>query len=383
MSGTEVVCSVCHEAHGSTNTALIRTTLAPPSVEDTVAVPGNDRWLCYACHPGGLATYSGGLTYEASTHGTSEATVAITAEWAERYPAGSAETSRKAGECQVCHAATGRDDGTGKPIGSCRTRSARRCATAATNGAPPSQATSPRSTRRPPPTCPRSSRPTARRPRPGSSRSCRSTRASRARAGLPSPRQAIEGTVGAVVAGDIDGDPGAEAEAIVARPGSVRGRRSAPVRARGVHEDLGETARRSVPRRHWRRASTDLGDARKSSPRRTAWFGVYRWNGATLTFVPSTATTLSGTISGLTTGDVHGRARDEIVVTTYGPEPVYVIDGGLARSPWAVPPADPALPMGPSVGDLDAVADAKGEIAVAFPAKSCRRRWPAPLRPEV
>ncbi len=106
---------MCHEAHGSSNTALIRTTLTPPSVEDTVAVPGNDRWLCYACHPGGLATYSGGLTYEASTHGSSDATVAITTEWAKRFPAGSAETSRAAGECQVCHAATGRNDGTGKP----------------------------------------------------------------------------------------------------------------------------------------------------------------------------------------------------------------------------------------------------------------------------
>ncbi len=50
-SGTEIVCSVCHQPHGSDNTALIVETIFPPAAPTTTSVPANDRWLCFSCHP--------------------------------------------------------------------------------------------------------------------------------------------------------------------------------------------------------------------------------------------------------------------------------------------------------------------------------------------
>ncbi len=114
-SGTGIVCSVCHDPHGSNTAPSIVTEIAPPSVPATTSVPGNDRSLCYACHPGSQATYPGGVAYNASTHGSSATTVPITWEWASRDLSETAR-DRRVGECQVCHDPMGRDDGSGKPV---------------------------------------------------------------------------------------------------------------------------------------------------------------------------------------------------------------------------------------------------------------------------
>lgn len=109
VSGTNIVCSACHDPHGSDNPPMVTELLVPPSSPGTVTVPANDRWFCYGCHAGSQATYAG-MTAYVGGHASSTATVAIPGEW----PATNA--SRKVGECQVCHAPMGRSDGEGGVI---------------------------------------------------------------------------------------------------------------------------------------------------------------------------------------------------------------------------------------------------------------------------
>ncbi len=109
-SGTGIICSNCHAAHGSEIAPLITTRLLPPAAPATLTVEANDRQLCLGCHADKLATYSGRVAYDVSGHAVSEATMTVVGEWP------SAESSRTVGECQNCHAPMGRSDGGGGVI---------------------------------------------------------------------------------------------------------------------------------------------------------------------------------------------------------------------------------------------------------------------------
>ena len=108
-TGTGIRCSVCHDPHGSAVAPLLVASLTPTSAPATFTVTADDRTFCIACHPGPSASWPASSTYAASGHGSSAATVSITATW---VPAG----SRRVGECQVCHAPMGRSDGDGGTI---------------------------------------------------------------------------------------------------------------------------------------------------------------------------------------------------------------------------------------------------------------------------
>lgn len=106
-SGTEILCSVCHDPHGSDNPPLIVESMIPPAVVATLTVPANDRWLCFTCHASSYATYPLGLTYQTSSHAASEASVVASGAWA------SVTDTRTVGECQNCHNPMGTANGTG------------------------------------------------------------------------------------------------------------------------------------------------------------------------------------------------------------------------------------------------------------------------------
>jgi predicted CXXCH cytochrome family protein len=110
-SGTEVRCSICHAGHGSDIAPLIVSQIGTPALEPTTTITANDRTLCAACHTSTLGSYPGALGYTAS-HASSLTTVAVPGEWPD------AGASRRVGECQVCHAPMGVDDGTGAPFAS-------------------------------------------------------------------------------------------------------------------------------------------------------------------------------------------------------------------------------------------------------------------------
>ena len=108
-SGTGIRCSICHDPHGSAVAPLLAASLVPSSVATTFTVTADDRTFCTACHGTTTASWDGTATYAGSSHGSSNATVAISAKWVPG-------TGRLAGECQVCHAPMGRSDGSGGAI---------------------------------------------------------------------------------------------------------------------------------------------------------------------------------------------------------------------------------------------------------------------------
>jgi len=109
-NGTEIRCSNCHVAHGSAIAPLVVSQIASPALVATFTVPANDRRLCFGCHPTSLGTYPGQLAYPDSAHAVSSAVTTVTGEWPE------ADATRSVGECQVCHAPMGRDNGAGTAI---------------------------------------------------------------------------------------------------------------------------------------------------------------------------------------------------------------------------------------------------------------------------
>lgn len=109
-SGTDIRCSICHAGHGSAIAPLINASITPPALAATATVTANDRTLCFACHDQARDTYPGEAAYEDSAHAASSAVTTIPGEWAAD------DAERRVGECQVCHAPMGRDDGTGAPI---------------------------------------------------------------------------------------------------------------------------------------------------------------------------------------------------------------------------------------------------------------------------
>lgn len=111
-NGTKVRCSTCHQGHGSPIAPLIVSEIASPALVATETITANDRTLCFACHPTALGTYAGETTYTLSAHAASSALTTIVGEWADD------DAKRRVGECQVCHAPMGVDDGAGAPIDS-------------------------------------------------------------------------------------------------------------------------------------------------------------------------------------------------------------------------------------------------------------------------
>jgi len=108
-TGAGIRCSICHDPHGSAVAPLLVASLVPTSAPATFTVTADDRTFCGACHGAVSASWVGTETYATSAHASSTATTPITAKW---VPAG----DRFVGECQVCHAPMGRDDGSGNAI---------------------------------------------------------------------------------------------------------------------------------------------------------------------------------------------------------------------------------------------------------------------------
>lgn len=108
-SGTGIVCSTCHDPHGSPIAPSIMTSITP-TAPGTSTVAANDRTLCLKCHTPSSATWSGPAAFAVSGHGSSSATIAIPGEWPARDLPDDMR-SRRVGECQVCHAPMGRSDG--------------------------------------------------------------------------------------------------------------------------------------------------------------------------------------------------------------------------------------------------------------------------------
>jgi predicted CXXCH cytochrome family protein len=369
-SGTQIVCSNCHHPHGSDNSALIQEVLYPPAAPATVAVPANDRWLCFGCHPGSQATYSGGLTYQASTHGTSTATVTVDAEWA------SAGETRTVGECQSCHSPMGRSDGAGGTVAKLAHAEGKdlcfRCHglgsqiasdlaqfefPASEAGAPELMATY-----------------DADELAAAYSRVAVYTQESTGTAprDILGPREYdVTSRSGDAAAGDIDGD--GVAELVVGDPG---GRRI---------DVFDESALAGLDRSAYLSAVVQsiptfvaVGDVlvdgsglpeiitleRPSSSPASGTVEIYRWNGSGLSHI--TSVSVGNDPSGLAVGDVaHTSAADIVVTSDYDDELRILTQSGATTFNIGGPYATRKAPRGPSVGDAWDGAVMGNEITVA------------------
>ncbi len=362
VSGTNIVCSACHQPHGSANPPLIVSQLATPSAPATYAVPANDRWLCYGCHPGDQDTYHGGIAYEASGHGSSDATIAAEGEWVARREPGSAETSRAVGECQVCHRPMGVDDGTGTAIPKLAALEGKDlcyvchglASTVATDVASVDFPDADGVTEVITAFGATTSTVEAARLQVRSRLTTTSTT-------LGEPREFLQGRIGPIDTGDIDGD--GVTELLVARSGlpSVAVLAHSPLA--GLAPDPGDAA--LIETADYLVVANVLGDAGLELVTATgSTVRTYRWSvGSFQPVVGGSVTFPSGAISGLTAGNVLGTSLEELAVTLTGPDALYVVTGELGTLTENGPYATLASPRGPSIGDLSG--DGVGEIAVA------------------
>ena len=362
-SGTGIVCSVCHAPHGSKNTALVVQELVPPQVPATVTVDANDRSLCTACHSSAQQTYAGPVAYQSSAHGSSTATIPVTADWAGLDVTGSAVASRTIGDCQSCHTAMGAPNGRGgaiprlaKKAGSDLCYDCHRSGGVASMNlkslgyvpAPVMLAVIGYGSG------------------PGTDEFGALdvfTRDASSTATISGPRSFATGHIGAIAAGDVEGD--GSTELVVARTGTSRVTVFSESPLAGLAPQPGDRTL-LAPAKYL--AIADILDDALGRNELVSAAGstirVYRWNVADASFDAVAATTLPGTITGLAAGRILGGSHSDLAVTTNGPDRLAILTQGTPTS-LTVAGSYPTrgLPRGPSIGKADS--DGHGCIAVA------------------
>jgi predicted CXXCH cytochrome family protein len=356
-SGTGIVCSDCHTPHASPIQPNIVSVLSTPVVSAPTTITANDRTFCLACHAEKSGTWDGADSYVASAHGSSVATVPITAEWA------SSTASRTVGDCQSCHAPMGASDGRGGVIPSLLSASGRQlCYQCHSAGGAAS--TDLKSLDYTP--APVISLVAGFDSEPGTSQLGAAflyTRDSTSTATIDNPRQIADTHVGAVAAGDVEGT--GENQLVIARAGTSRVSLYSQSAIAGLSLSPGD--RTLLAPATWLAIGDVLDDIYSRQELVTAdgdTVRVYRWDSVSATFDSIAAKTLPGTITGLAVGKVLGGARSDIVVTTNDPDRLVVLSQDTPTS-LGISGSYPtrSLPRSPSVGDIEH--NGTAEIAVA------------------
>ncbi len=362
-SGTGITCSVCHAPHGSPYAPSIQPEIDPPAAPATSTITANDRQLCLACHTPAERSWVGAADYATSAHGTSPATIAAGGEWASADSTTGSPVSRTVGECQNCHAPMGRSDSAGGIFPRLlNEREAAVCLECHKVGGPAVTDFASIAHTDAPGT---DSLVVAYGAAPQTvdyGRVDVFSRASTSSATLAGPRPfARNGDVGAVAAGDIDGD--GRREVLVTKPGAA----TLDVMSASPFSGLAEAATAlDSPATYVAvgDVASDAGNLKEVVTADATTVRVYRWNATGLD--PITSYAVTGQVTGLAVGKVLSGTLDQVVVTTHqgtAPDQLMVLQAadGTLTAVGSYPTR--SMPTGPSIGDLDG--DGLGEIAVA------------------
>lgn len=352
-SGTGILCSSCHDPHGSPIAPTIAPRVFPPAAPVTATVGANDRTLCLACHSSAYATWSGSGPYVISSHASSAETVAVPGEWPDT------DASRRVGECQTCHNPMGEDDGTGRAFPEMvRAPGASLCYRCHGTAGPSStdmQSVSATGAVANAIEVAAAFGGASELETYGRVFSYSQDGASAPSRPLLGPRAlSIAGAVGPMAAGDIDGDGRAEVLVADTTSGNIDVLSYDPLRGLSNRTGLGV---QPID------ASAELlavGDVLLDGSglpevvmvdASTGDLWVYRSTGSGLT--PVDGPVPVGTVSGMTLGDVTGTGTSDVILTTSGPDDLVVlteVSGALQATggPWNML----ASPRAPSVGDV-------------------------------
>lgn len=355
-SGTNIVCSACHDPHGSEIAPAIVSTVPTPAASSPATVTANDRALCLACHPESAGVWPGSSGYVGSSHSSSTATATVGGEWVKT------PLSRAVGECQSCHAPMGAPDASGTVIPELLEAEGRALCDRCHDVDGP--AASDIATFAYSPTTPGLEIVSAYAPVTSAAygRVHVYSRESTAAAAPRGPREITPvDSVGAMAVGDIDGD--GLKEAVVSDLASARVAVIEYDRLR-----VAKTTSLTLPNARAAQFLA-LGDVvvdgtglpELIAVSSTGTVEVSRLSGGSLQSIATTQ--VSAIPSAVSSGDVTGTADSEIVMTTNAPDGLLV----LTVSPGAIDGLGPfstrANPVGLSVADIDGE-DLKSEIAV-------------------
>lgn len=358
-AGTGVVCSVCHDPHGSDIAPAIVSVIPTPALAATVAVTANDRSLCLACHSGAVRSWPGSSAYATGAHAGSAATVAVSGEYA------SADSSRTVGECQSCHSAMGSANASGTLIADLLAAEGRAVCDRCHSSAGPAMTDLASFAWEPEGTGAELFASFASSSAASFDRLYIFSRESSA-AGAPSgPAERDPVTsAGPMAAGDIDGD-GFD-EVVLADASAARVAVIDPdplLRVRTVTYALtgfGAPAYRIAVGQVFDEPS---GREEVIVVSAAGEIAAFRLGGGVLSSVATTST--SGSVTGIATGDVAGGSEDEVVITTTGPDMLRVLGAVGANLSQSAASATLQVPTAVAVGELDAES-VKKEIAVAL-----------------
>lgn len=354
--GTGIVCSACHDPHGSSIAPAIVSRIETPAASSPATVTANDRTLCNGCHGSPIGLWPGSAAYVGSSHASSTATVTVTGEWVK------SPTTRTVGECQNCHAPMGRSDASGTVLPDLLDAAGRSLCDRCHRAAGPSA--SDIATLAYSPTTPGLEIISAYAPVTSQAygRLHVYSRESTV-AGVPiGPREVFPvSSVGALAVGDVDGD--GLKEALVSDLASAR--------VALVEYDplrVAKTTLLSLPNGRVAKYlaigdvvidGTGLPEVVAVSA--TGTVEVSRLSSGSLQSVATTQ--VAATPSALSSGDVTGTADAEVVLATNVPDGLLVMSVSSGSITTYGPYATRANPVGLSVADIDAEG-LKNEIAV-------------------